>query len=266
MRQVTRLLAFQNRRCAVCNARLKESAAAVMRIDPRSGGRADSNSFAVCERTASYVAEMSLKERLFTFLHPPEDLPCFPSYPVEDPDRAQADGVVDDSTMDEGREDEPSGSSTSREGLSGSTITLGGAGAVARRASGSDQVRNARSLSVHCPICSLAVQEPALPGHIGAAHVNSAIPTGLPLSEYALGVQVLVGIAKRQRWVVSHSESCDRCRRRVAFLDVGAGKQKAFDVGPSRVLLGTHLCSDSALSESVFTYSGGAIDSNRSRH
>ena len=84
MRQVTRLLSYQNRRCAICNKRLKEHAAAVMRIDPDGGGKADANSFAVCQATADYVADLPLKERIFTFLHPPEDLPCFPMYQIEE--------------------------------------------------------------------------------------------------------------------------------------------------------------------------------------
>lgn len=99
MRQITRLLSFQNRRCAICNKRLKESTAAVMRIDPHSGGKSDANSFAVCQTTADYVNELPLKERVFTFLHPPEDLPCFPAYAVEQPEAATAEVVKQSHTV-----------------------------------------------------------------------------------------------------------------------------------------------------------------------
>jgi len=42
------------------------------------------------------------------------------------------------------------------------------------------------------------------------------------------------------------------------------GRQKAFDVGRDKRILGTHSCEER--SESVFAYQAGIVDSNRRRH
>jgi len=69
---------------------------------------------------------------------------------------------------------------------------------------------------------------------------------------------------KASRLVAKRVERCD-CRKVVVFVEVELGKLKAFDVDHRHRLTNPHLCVGPK-SESIYAFSGGAIDSNRRKH
>lgn len=83
-------------------------------------------------------------------------------------------------------------------------------------------------------------------------------------AEPPIGQQVLEGLRAKIRWTANCWEPCITCKRRVVFLELGGGRQKAFDVDRDRRILGTHSCEER--SESVFACQAGIVDSNRRRH
>ena len=60
------------------------------------------------------------------------------------------------------------------------------------------------------------------------------------------------------------SEICYDCRKKIVYLEVYKNKLKAFDVDHDSRIFVTHVCE--ILSDSVYTYSSGIIDSNRRKH
>ena len=79
------------------------------------------------------------------------------------------------------------------------------------------------------------------------------------------GLTVIKGLSKSEKFKANSKQSCSDCGRPVAYLDVGDRKSKAFDVDNFNYILGTHACGNFR-GESLYTFSGGAIDSNRRRH
>jgi len=59
-------------------------------------------------------------------------------------------------------------------------------------------------------------------------------------------------------------ERCD-CGKQVVYAEMGNGKFKAFEVDGRKRIFISHIC-EGLKSESVYTLSGGAIDSNRRKH
>ncbi len=80
------------------------------------------------------------------------------------------------------------------------------------------------------------------------------------------GGKVLRGLQKGERWIADYSESCTSCRRRIIFLEIEGGKQKAFDVDKTMCIVGVHTCGEPSGAGSQFAFSGGIVDSNRRRH
>ena len=82
----------------------------------------------------------------------------------------------------------------------------------------------------------------------------------------SIGFKVMEGLRMGQRWTANSSRTCSECRGRIIFLDIGVNQQKAFDVADDKAIVGTHACNENARSESIYTISGGIVDSNRRRH
>lgn len=97
------------------------------------------------------------------------------------------------------------------------------------------------------------------------SHAHGATGRRAKQAVELLGEDVLLALRKGEHWFANESELCDACRRRVVYLDLSGNRQKAFDVGHKKLILGLHVCSEGRGS-SVRAYSGGAIDSNRRRH
>lgn len=146
-----------------------------------------------------------------------------------------------------------------------------------------------------CPNCEVLVRANRLLRHIRSVHntfvsrllVQRLRPAPSPMSsalapqnvknskvtrlnsqskqaEPPIGEKVLEGLKANLRWTANYWESCKTCKRRIIFLELDGGRQKAFDVGRDRRILGTHSCEER--SESVFAYQAGIVDSNRRRH
>lgn len=86
------------------------------------------------------------------------------------------------------------------------------------------------------------------------------------LQHIPVGVKVASGLGKGLRYKASLTQACDVCRRRVAFLNMGENRNKAFDVDKDNYVLGTHACDAFPTNQSVRAYRGGVVDSNRRRH
>ena len=140
-----------------------------------------------------------------------------------------------------------------------------------------------------CPYCGVMVRTSRLRRHIRNVHETLVATFLLPRikpalsnmstalapakkamqrakgnSEPPIGLQVLEGIKNNVRWSATFTEVCGTCKRRIVFLDIGDGKQKAFDIDRDKRILGTHSCEER--SESIFAFQAGIVDSNRRRH
>lgn len=135
---------------------------------------------------------------------------------------------------------------------------------------------------VHCPQCRQLVARENLAKHIATLHsakkeeTNSLplrnIPhhpnTAIESESDPIGVKVIKALKRGQNYIAtaSYIKRCQNCHTRVIFLDVGQNSMKAFDVSAKNIILGTHACDSDGRSESLYTYSGGIVDSNRRRH
>lgn len=86
-----------------------------------------------------------------------------------------------------------------------------------------------------------------------------------PNSKDPVGLRVIAGLAKGQTWSTSHRDKCSHCGLLVVLLEVESSRLKAFDINSKGTIRGSHTCRDPK-SDSIYAYSGGAIDSNRRRH
>jgi len=126
-----------------------------------------------------------------------------------------------------------------------------------------------------CLKCGAVLKGSELLLHIRNGHCRSNKSAANPSPSYiqtpltsddAIGMKVIHGIQKGERWITKLRESCDSFRRRVVYLSVGEGITRAFDVDGKGVILGTHVCHEQSRSESIYAYSGGIVDSNRRKH
>lgn len=136
---------------------------------------------------------------------------------------------------------------------------------------------------IKCEYCNAEIREDHMSRHIKSKHslillpvivkqtkVNnisvSKQPRGLIRLPETIGSQVLAGLEKRERWIAKSFETCRTCHKRIIYLEIGKRIEKAFDVSGNKVITGTHACREHPRSESIYTYSGGIVDSNRRYH
>lgn len=132
----------------------------------------------------------------------------------------------------------------------------------------------------HCPECNLLVARENLPHHIlklhcaeSATNINRRLPDESlhPISTQEnesdpIGVKVIKALERGQRYIANFTQRCEKCNRRIIFLNIGNNCEKAFDVDDKNNIVGTHACDTDTRSQSLYAYRGGMIDSNRRRH
>lgn len=117
----------------------------------------------------------------------------------------------------------------------------------------------------NCNVCGTLLLRTNLERHQRRAHPSPPATTARADNE-PIGLKIIRDIGT-QRWTATGTERCDVCQRRIVWLAIGAGTNKAFEVAADRTIVGTHDCSGPTSSSiSVRTVSGGAVESNRRRH
>lgn len=135
--------------------------------------------------------------------------------------------------------------------------------------------------TVPCRLCLQQIKRAKLESHLLRAHplefkqhlahnltkknvvppkVILAVKPKLPDFDPALFSKLL----GQRRLIANGVERCE-CRRVITYVQVKQDTLKAYDVDSESRLTGAHSC-DGAKSESIYAFSGGAIDSNRRRH
>lgn len=138
-----------------------------------------------------------------------------------------------------------------------------------------------KPIMIQCKHCRSMVRSDRMSKHIARVHGNSEVTTinndkthqELPTTPIEnksdpIGVKVIKALKLGQNFIAKAAciERCENCQKRIIFLNTGENKTKAFDVSRMNTILCTHACDPDAKSESLYTYSGGIIDSNRRRH
>jgi hypothetical protein len=147
--------------------------------------------------------------------------------------------------------------------------------------------------TLKCVHCDVVTKKGKLPGHFLRVHL-ALYPNSLVLRLFrAANPNVVVNAKPQVRTILSsvvdsqtgmanielskfadflkasrlEANSVERCvcRKVVVFVEIEPGKLKAFDIDHRRRLTNLHLC-DGPKSESIYAFSGGAIDSNRRKH
>ena len=111
-------------------------------------------------------------------------------------------------------------------------------------------------LRVHKPLFSDATAETL---HQPAAAIQDALNGQVTLDQ-----KLFSSLVNEKRLVATRVERCE-CKQVVSFVEIKPGTLKSFDVDAEFRLIGPHVC-DGKKSESIYAFSGGAIDSNRRKH
>ena len=128
-----------------------------------------------------------------------------------------------------------------------------------------------------CGFCRQQIKKGRLAGHFLRAHKPlfpdaaaeklqqpaSAIQDTLN-GKVTLDQKLFSSLVNEKRLVATRVERCE-CRQVVSFVEIKPGTLKSFDVDAESRLIGPHVC-DGKRSESIYAFSGGAIDSNRRKH